>query len=255
MKTSSKTAAAGLVAAGVLVGAGLLSGPSAAAVDGRDDSVLWGSVTIPPGREGVLEVAGPTGSDPGAGATLTLTAPAGTRVTGLPLGAAGFTATLAADGRDAAYTAAGTSARPPGPAGTFPFVLAMPVDAVPGTRLSGCTLRLTDARGALRASGACQVTVGLAEPVLTRPEPGVPLGPRPEIGGTAHPGAQITVLDQEEAEVCSTSAEADGHWSCVPGPALPPGGNRLQAVATLNGVSATSEQIQITVTDAPAAAR
>ena len=94
---------------------------------------------------------------------------------------------------------------------------------------------------------------------LTRPEPGVPLGPRPEIGGTAHPGAQITVLDQEQAEVCSASTAADGHWSCLPGPALPPGGNRLQAVATLNGVSAVSEQIQITVadavTDAPAAAQ
>lgn len=253
MNRSTKTVA---TAAGmILAGAWLLPGPPAVAAAEERDQVLWGAVTIPPGREGVIQVAGLTEASPGAGATLTLTAPAGTRVTGLPLGAAGFTTTLAADGRTAAYSAAGTSARPPGPAGTFPFVLAMPLDAVPGTRLSGCTLRLTDARGALRASGGCQVTVGLAEPSLTRPEPGVPLGPRPEIGGMAHPGAQITVLDQEEAEVCGASAGADGRWSCVPGPALPPGGNRLQAVATLNGVSAVSEQIQITVADAPAAAR
>ncbi|MEV8594280.1 carboxypeptidase regulatory-like domain-containing protein [Streptomyces sp. NPDC052012] len=255
MNRSSTTAAAGLAAAGILAGGWLLTGPPAAAADGPGpsarDRVLWGAVTIPPGREGVIQVAGPTATSAGAGATLTLTAPAGTRVTGLPLGAAGYTATLAADGRHAAYTATGPAARPPGPAGTFPFVLAMPVDAVPGTRLSGCTLRLTDARGVLRASGGCQVTVGLAEPTLTRPEPGVPLDAWPEIGGTAHPGAQITVLDQEDAEVCTATAEADGRWSCVPGPALPPGGNRLQAVATLNGVSATSEQIQITVTGAP----
>ncbi|MGW4002101.1 hypothetical protein ACWEGM_09490, partial [Streptomyces nigra] len=50
-----------------------------------------------------------------------------------------------------------------------------------------------------------------------------------------------------EQEVCSATAAPDGTWSCVPGVALPAGPGLLQATATLNGVSATSEQIAITV--------
>lgn len=38
-----------------------------------------------------------------------------------------------------------------------------------------------------------------------------------------------------------------GKWSCVPGRTLPRGAGRLQATATLNGVSAMSEQIHIMV--------
>ncbi|MEU0457599.1 hypothetical protein ABZ322_32405, partial [Streptomyces sp. NPDC006129] len=51
------------------------------------------------------------------------------------------------------------------------------------------------------------------------------------------------VLITEEGE-----ASPDGTWTCTPGPALPPGANRLQAVAALNGVNAMSEQIDIAVT-------
>lgn len=38
-----------------------------------------------------------------------------------------------------------------------------------------------------------------------------------------------------------------GKWSCVPGRTLQRGAGRLQATATLNGVSAMSEQIHIMV--------
>lgn len=246
-----RTAAAVLTAAGVLAVAWPAAGPYAVADDraatAHGARVVWGEVTIPPGREGIVEAAGFTEPLPGTGSTLTLTAPAGARVTGVPLGAPGYRGAVAADGRTAAYTA--TSAERPWRGGTFPFVLAVPADAVPGTRLGGCTLRLADASGVSGTTGGCQVTVGLAEPALTRPESGVPLGPRPEIAGTAHPGARVTVSGEDDGEVCTATAGPDGHWSCTPGPALPAGLGRLQATATLNGVSATSEQIQITVAD------
>ncbi|CAL9521230.1 hypothetical protein SUDANB176_03857 [Streptomyces sp. enrichment culture] len=257
MNRSRKTAAAVLTAAGVLAGAWSAAGPYAAADDraapAHDARVLWGEVTIPPGRKGTVEAAGFTGPLPGTGSTLTLTAPVGARVTGVPLDAPGYRGSVAADGRTAAYTA--TSAERPWHGGTFPFVLAVPADAVPGTRLDGCTLRLADADGGSGATGGCRVTVGLAEPVLARPESGVPLGPRPEIAGTAHPGARVTVSDRGDGEVCTAIAGPDGRWSCTPGPALPAGPNRLQATAALNGVSAVSEQIQITVADAVVPAR
>jgi hypothetical protein len=256
MNRSSRTAAAALSAAAILAGAW----PSAAAPATSDDGhgaaaragVSWGTVTVPPGRAGLLKATGLTGPDLGTGSTLTLTAPAGARVTGTPLDAPGYRGAVGADGRTAVYTA--TSAERPWRAGTFPFVLTVPADAVPGTRLSGCSLRLADAAGTTRATGGCQVTVGLAEPQLTSPEPGVPLTARPVVAGTAHPGARITVRGPDDGTVCTAVAGPDGRWTCTPGEALPEGPGRLQATATLNGASATSEQIQITV-GAPAPGR
>ncbi|MGV9954334.1 carboxypeptidase regulatory-like domain-containing protein [Streptomyces cellulosae] len=241
MNRSSRTAAAVLTAAGILTGGWPAAPPSAAA----GERVLWGSATIPPGRDGIVEAAGLSGPALGFGSSLTLTAPAGAKVTAVPVTTAGYRGEVAADGRTAAYTA--VSAESPWRTGTFPFVLAVPADAVPGTRLEGCAMRLADAEGVTRAGGACQVTVGLPSPVLSRPESGVPLGYRPAASGTAYPGAQVTVADQDGNEVCADTAEADGSWSCAPGRDLPAGANRLQATATLNGVSAASEQIQITV--------
>ncbi|MFD6036282.1 carboxypeptidase regulatory-like domain-containing protein [Streptomyces griseoincarnatus] len=248
MNRSSKAAAAALTAAGILAGGWAAAGP-ASAVDGAAptprERVLWGSVTIPPGRDGIVEASGLSGPALGFGSSLTLTAPKGAKATGVPLATAGYRGEVAADGRTAAYTA--TSVESPWQTGTFPFVLAVPADAVPGARLDGCVLRLADAEGVERASGGCQVTVGLPSPVLSRPESGVPLGYRPTASGTAYPGAQVTVSDQDGNEVCVDTAGADGAWSCAPGRDLPAGANRLQATATMNGVSASSEQIQISV--------
>ncbi|MGC5034317.1 carboxypeptidase regulatory-like domain-containing protein [Streptomyces sp. DT190] len=234
-------AVSGAVVAGVLA----TCGPPAVA---RDGGPLWAAAVIAPGREGVVEVAGVADAPPGA--TLTLVAPRGARVTGTPLGA--YRGSVAAGGRSASYTVGGGTAARPGPDRTFSFVLAVPADAVPGTRLRGCHLRLTDGQGVRRAAGRCSVTVGLAAPTLARPLSGVPLATRPEISGTAHPGAQVTVRDKDEQEACATTAGPDGVWACTPGPALPAGANRLQAVATLNGVSAMSEQIDIAVAEAAA---
>ncbi|EPJ34161.1 hypothetical protein STAFG_8780 [Streptomyces afghaniensis 772] len=77
----------------------------------------------------------------------------------------------------------------------------------------------------------------------------MPLDVRPRIAGTAHPGARVTVRDKDDREACATTAAPDGTWACTPGTALRAGVNRLQAVATLNGVSAMSEQIDISVAD------
>ncbi len=248
MNRSRKKTAAALGAAGVVAGVWLQTGTSGAAgipAPAARPAVLWGDVTIPPGRDGIVEAGGLAGPALGTGSTLTLTAPAGTRVTGVPLDAPGYRGAVTADGRSARYTAA--SAERPWRDGAFPFVIAVPADAVPGTRPSGCALRLADTDGRVRAAGGCRVTVGLAEPTLARPESGVPLRGRPAIAGRAHPGAQITVSDQDGDEVCTDTTGSDGLWGCTPARALPEGPNRLQATATLNGVSAASEQIQITV--------
>ncbi|WP_225877497.1 hypothetical protein [Streptomyces resistomycificus] len=53
--------------------------------------------------------------------------------------------------------------------------------------------------------------------------------------------------DALENEVCATTTTAEGTWSCAPAADLPAGVGLLQATATLNGVSAMSEQITITV--------
>lgn len=249
---------------------------------GRD---LWASATIEPGREGIVEVGGYEGVPLGEGSVLTLTAPAQTRVTGTPFAAGGYRGAIALGGISGTYTfvgapaAAGSAAdesaadesavdqsvaddsvaddsvaHESASAGwkgrTFPFVLSVPANAEPGTRLPDCSLVLRDANGTVRQRGSCAVTVGLPAPVLSRPHSGVPLGARPRTSGTAYPGAQVTVRDAQEEEVCATTAAPAGTWSCVPSRALPPGTGRLQATATYNGVSATSEQIDIVVTGA-----
>ncbi|MGQ5225144.1 hypothetical protein [Streptomyces sp. yara] len=133
MNRSSKAAAAALTAAGILAGGWAAAGP-ASAVDGAAppprERVLWGSVTIPPGRDGIVEASGLSGPALGFGSSLTLTAPSGARATGVPLTTAGYRGEVAPDGRTAAYTA--TSVESPWQTGTFPFVLAVPADAVPG---------------------------------------------------------------------------------------------------------------------------
>ncbi|MFE0251398.1 carboxypeptidase regulatory-like domain-containing protein [Streptomyces sp. NPDC059010] len=214
---------------------------------------LWASATIEPGREGIVEVGGYEGLPLGAGSVLTLTAPAKARVTGAPFTALGYRGEVALGGSSATYTFEGTStsAAPEreamGKGRTFPFVLSVPPDAEPGTRLPDCALILRDANGTVRQRGTCTVTVGLPQPTLDRPQSGVPLSTTPRTSGTAYPGAQVTVRDALEEEVCTTTAAPDSTWSCVPGRTLPPGAGRLQATATLNGVSAMSEQIHITV--------
>ncbi|QOV36972.1 carboxypeptidase regulatory-like domain-containing protein [Streptomyces ferrugineus] len=244
-----------LAAAGALVVPGM-PGAAAYGVQGTSAPVggdLWAYATIEPGREGVVQVGGYDGEPLGAGSALTLTAPARTKVTGVPFTGLGYRGSVTAGGASATYTFEGAAApREEPPAAwkgrTFPFHLSVLPDAEPGTRLPDCTLALRDAKGAVRQRGTCTVTVGLPAPVLSRPASGVPLDALPETSGTAYPGAQVTVLDALEEEVCATAAAPDGTWSCAPARALPPGVGRLQATATLNGVSATSEQIDIMVT-------
>ncbi|WAZ22986.1 carboxypeptidase regulatory-like domain-containing protein [Streptomyces cinnabarinus] len=214
----------------------------AVAADGGD-GVLWGAVTIAPGREGVVEVAGFGGE----GSVLTLTAPGAVRVTGVPLADRDYRGVVGPGGRSGSYTFVGGPAKEPWAGRRFPFVLAVPAGAVPGTRIAGCAMVLADENGAPKARGACAVTVGLPAPTLLRPQSGVPLGARPQTSGTAHPGAQITVRDGLENEVCATTTAGDGTWSCVPDLPLAPGAGLLQATATLNGVTALSDQIAVTV--------
>ncbi|MBT2418597.1 carboxypeptidase regulatory-like domain-containing protein [Streptomyces sp. ISL-22] len=249
MSTSWKTTIFGsLAVAGVLVMSGMAYGG-----EGPAGGDLWAAATIEPGREGIVEVGGYEGAPLGAGSVLTLTAPANARVTGTPFAAGGYRGSVALGGGSGTYTftgAPGADGKPtPGAwkGRTFPFVLSVSRDAEPGTRLPDCTLVLKDAKGTVRQWGTCTVTVGLPAPTLSHPQSGVPLGALPKASGTAYPGAQITVRDAREEEVCTTTTAPAGTWSCTPALPLPPGPGRLQATATLNGVSATSEQIDITV--------
>lgn len=248
-----KTVALGIAVLGLLVPAGT---PASAA----DATELWAAATIAPARQGLVEVGGYTGPALGGGSRLTLTAPRGARITEAPLDAPGYRGAVDADGDSATYTYTGPADGEAWRERTFPFVLDVPPDAVPGTRLTGCTARLTDARGIRGAHGTCTVTVGLPGPTLTRPESGVPPAARPEIAGTAYPGAQVTVRHahardggvtgqgpEPGAEVCTATARADGTWSCLPALALPGGPGHLQATASLNGVSAVSEQRYVAV--------
>ncbi|MBC2905315.1 carboxypeptidase regulatory-like domain-containing protein [Streptomyces cupreus] len=228
-----------------LAGAVLSGAPGQAVAEGGRE--LWGAATIEPGREGIVEVAGYTGPGLGAGSALTLTAPAPAVVTGTPLDARGYRGAVASGGRSGTYTFTGPSADESWRGRGFPFVLSVPAKAVPGTRLTGCTMVLTDAKGVPKERGACTVTVGLPAPTLLRPQSGVPLTARPEASGTAYPGAQVSVRDALENEVCSTTATAEGRWSCVPALPLTPGPGLLQATATLNGVAAVSDQIAVTI--------
>ncbi|MBT2675629.1 carboxypeptidase regulatory-like domain-containing protein [Streptomyces sp. ISL-14] len=284
MSRSWKTTIFGLLAAaGVLTTAGMAAvagtaygGEGPTRTVGRD---LWATATIEPGREGIVEVGGYEGMPLGEGSVLTLTAPAQTRVTGTPFAAAGYRGAVALGGISGTYTFVGSPAAAEGSAAdgstadepatdesvadesgadqsalatwkgrTFPFVLSVPANAEPGTRLPDCALVLRDADGTVRQKGTCTVTVGLPAPVLSRPQSGVPLGALPKMSGSAYPGSQVTVRDAQEEEVCSTTAAPAGTWFCVPSHPLPPGQGRLQATATFNGVSATSEQIDIIVT-------
>ncbi|KUN99707.1 hypothetical protein [Streptomyces caeruleatus] len=279
MSRSWKTTILGLLAvAGVVITPGTAYG--------GDD--LWATATIEPGREGIVEVGGYAGTPLGAGSVLTLTAPSTTTVTGTPYTGPGYRGSVTLGGSTGTYTFEGAApaaadepeesedpevpgesaqsaqsaesvesaesaeSAPAAPAAwkdrRYPFVLSVPADAEPGTRLPDCALVLRDAHGTVRQKGTCTVTVGLPAPVLSRPHSGVPVSGRPKIAGTAYPGAQVTVRDAREEEVCAATTAPNGVWWCVPSHALPPGTGRLQATATLNGVSAASEQIDILVT-------
>ncbi len=250
MSRSWKTTILGLLAvAGVTV---TLVTPGTAHADGD----LWASATIEPGREGIVEVGGYEGAALGEGSVLTLTAPSTTRVTGTPFAGPGYRGSVTLGGSTGTYTfegapaAAGESVSTAWRGRRYPFVLSVPEDAEPGTRLPDCALVLRDAKGTVRQKGTCTVTVGLPAPALSHLHSGVPLSARPKLLGAAYPGAQVTVRDALEEEVCATTAAPNGMWWCVPDTALPPGTGRLQATATFNGVSAMSEQIDIVVAGA-----
>lgn len=227
-------------------GSGSGSGSGSGDVSAR---VLGGAATIVPGRSGLLEISGYKGAALPAGSSLRLTAPDGARVTGTPLAdAAGFQGSVATDGASGTYTYVRDSGSGSWRDSGYPFALAVDARAVPGTRLPGCTVLLTDAGGRRRASGGCSVTVGMPGPTLTEPAGGTFVSGAARLAGTSYPGARVTVLDAAEHQVCAGVAHADGAWSCTPDTPLPRGANRLHASAAFNGVSAVGEDVDFTVT-------
>ncbi|WP_327405644.1 carboxypeptidase regulatory-like domain-containing protein [Streptomyces sp. NBC_01288] len=244
-----------LLAAALLAGTAVLPPATATAAPLRTDSWevygrgLGGGVTIVPGRSGLVEIGGYDGADLPAGSSLRLTAPAGARVTGTPLAdTARFQGSVTADGAAGTYTYVRDSGPGSWKDGGYPFALAVDARAVPGTRLPGCTVELTDAGGTRRASGRCTVTVGMPVPTLTEPAGGTFVSGAARLAGTSYPGARVSVVDAAERRVCAGVARIDSTWSCPPDTPLPAGANRLHASAAFNGVSAVGEDVDFTVT-------
>ncbi|WP_416959717.1 carboxypeptidase regulatory-like domain-containing protein [Streptomyces sp. Agncl-13] len=244
-----------VLTAALVAGTALLPPGIAAAAPLRSDAwevsarVLGGGVTIVPGRSGLMEIGGYGGAALPAGSSLRLTAPAGARVTGTPLAdTARFQGSVTADGASGTYTYVRDSGPGSWKDGGYPFALAVDARAVPGTRLPGCAVVLTDAGGARRASGRCTVTVGMPVPTLSEPAGGTFVSGGARIAGTSYPGARVSVLDAAEHKVCAGVARVDGTWSCTPDVPLPAGANRLHASAAFNGVSAVGEDVDFTVT-------
>ncbi|WP_405857096.1 carboxypeptidase regulatory-like domain-containing protein [Streptomyces sp. NBC_01515] len=244
-----------LLAAALVAGTAVLPPGIAAAAPLRSDSWesygrgLGGGVTIVPGRSGLVEISGYDGADLPAGSSLRLTAPAGARVTGTPLAdTARFQGSVTADGAAGTYTYVRDSGPGSWKDGGYPFALAVDTRAVPGTRLPGCDVELTDAGGTRRASGRCTVTVGMPVPMLTEPAGGTFVSGAARLAGTSYPGARVSVVDAAERKVCAGVARVDGTWACTPDTPLPAGANRLHASAAFNGVSAVGEDVDFTVT-------
>ncbi|MGW0836227.1 carboxypeptidase regulatory-like domain-containing protein [Streptomyces prunicolor] len=244
-----------LLAAALVAGTALLPPGVAAAAPLRTDSweasvrALGGGATIVPGRSGLVRISGYKGAALPAGSSLRLTAPVGARVTETPLAdAGGFQGSVTADGASASYTYVRDSASGSWKDGGYPFVLTVDERAVPGTRLPGCAVVLTDAGGARRASGSCAVTVGMPGPTLTEPAGGTFVSGAARLAGTSYPGARVSVVDAAEHKVCAGVTRIDGTWSCTPDTPLPAGANRLHASAAFNGVSAVGEDVDFTVT-------
>lgn len=240
---------AALVAGTVLLPPGVAA---AAPLHARSEEVaargLRGKATIVPGRSGLVKISGYKGVPLPAGSSLKLTAPARARVTGTPLAdAAGFQGSVAVDGASGSYTYVRDSGSGSWKDGGYPFVLTVDARAVPGTRLPGCAVVLTDAGGTRRASGSCAVTVGMPEPKLGEPAGGTFVSGGARIAGTSYPGARVSVVDAAEHKVCGSVAHTDGTWSCAPDAPLPEGANRLHASAAFNGVSAVGEDVDFTV--------
>ncbi|WP_329245308.1 carboxypeptidase regulatory-like domain-containing protein [Streptomyces sp. NBC_01478] len=237
-----------LLTAAFLAATALLPPGVAAAAPLRAD-VLGGGVTIVPGRSGLVEISGYKGAALPAGSSLRLTAPAGARVTGMPLAdTARFQGSVTADGASGTYVYVRDSGAGSSKDSGYPFALTVDERAVPGTRLPGCAVVLTDAGGVRRASGGCTVTVGMPGPTLGEPAGGTFVSGAARIAGTSYPGARVSVMDAAERKVCGGVARADGTWSCVPDTPLPAGANRLHASAVFNGVSAVGEDVDFTVT-------
>jgi outer membrane protein OmpA-like peptidoglycan-associated protein len=90
-------------------------------------------------------------------------------------------------------------------------------------------------------------------PVLQQPAASASVSTHtPTFSGLADPGASVEVL-VDGAVVCSATADAMGHFSCVPMAPLTGGAHSASAKATTPGGTATSGMSPFTIVDAPAA--
>lgn len=87
-----------------------------------------------------------------------------------------------------------------------------------------------------------------AVPVIVSPAAGSSTGVRPTISGTAEAGTTVTVALQGAGTLCTTIADGNSTWSCVPGTDLALGQRTIVATATDQaGNSAASAPHSFTV--------
>ncbi|PDW03243.1 hypothetical protein CJ255_09665 [Candidatus Viridilinea mediisalina] len=71
-----------------------------------------------------------------------------------------------------------------------------------------------------------------AAPTLNQPAEGATVSKRPTFSGTAEPESTVTVRDDDGKLLCTTTASADGTWSCASNHDLPEGEATVQVTAT-----------------------
>jgi len=114
------------------------------------------------------------------------------------------------------------------------------------------TATSTDAAGNTSPADSVTFTVDTTAPtapVITGPADGDTVGDTtPAITGTAEPGSEVTVTEGG-TEICTTTADAQGNWSCSPGTALPDGDHTITATATddAGNTSPASDPVTFTV--------
>ncbi|HEX8820925.1 MAG TPA: Ig-like domain-containing protein [Archangium sp.] len=114
---------------------------------------------------------------------------------------------------------------------------------------STVTATATDEAGNTSGSSSAVLLTrrdGIDPPVITGPAPTVQ-GKGVTVTGTAHPGADVTVKDEQDNTVCTAKADAQGAWACDT--TLSAGPHQLTADASWEGFQSTSNPHDTTVLD------
>jgi hypothetical protein len=98
------------------------------------------------------------------------------------------------------------------------------------------------------ATGTTTSVTPTAESNFTQLTGGATLDTQPTFSGKANPGASVTVTVHSDPVSCTTTADADGNWSCTLPSSLPAGTHTVVVSVTPNGGGAATDFGPYTVT-------